>query len=800
MNLSPSRSLAVLGLVVCACASSDRTRSSPALERARAMDELSALWSFYRHTYIDEGRVVSLDEDHITTSEGQGYAMLRAVWANDPWTFESVWQWTRQHLQTRGDRLFAWKWKGRVLDSNSATDADVDIALALILASRRFSEPVYRTEARAILEDIWATDVLHVGKRHYVSAGNWSPGERYPVLHVAYFAPYAYEVFAGVDPRHPWQSLVTSSYEVLHWLYFDEGVTLPPEIVYVDRRDGKLLLAAPEGRASSFGYDSVPIFWRLAVDERWFGRREGKLRRKALAFFENEWRAHGRILDRYTTAGAPLSEFEGLPHMASVQALALVESPQFASELRARKLDSLYGKALSGIDTPYYLHNWLWFGRALELEVVRHYDEFLGFLRPFDFEGFGANFPWALAAATVTLAPLAKRARAFRVAFLLCAFAVCVRYLGWRLGNTLNFYEALGLPISLGLWMAELYSFSTVALLVVQVGARNRAEMPARPMPDPLPTVDIFIPIYSESVDILDKTLTAASAMRYPAKRIYVCDDSHREEVARLAAEHGATYIRGPKQHAKAGNLNNALRLSDGELLVVFDTDHLPVETFLEETVPCFADPAVGFVQTPHHFYNADIFQRALRAGQAVPNEQALFNHGIQAARDSWGGAFFVGSGAVFRRSALEGVGGFNAMSITEDIHTSQHLHAAGWKSVFVDKNLAVGLTAENLAGYLLQRRRWMLGCLQIFFKDNPFFCVGLPLRHRIGYFASLYYFFFPLARVVFWASPLVFLLFHLHPLFADVSVLLAYLLPYLIVLPWVTRTLLPGWPRLMWG
>src|SRR6185295_19238644 len=266
-------------------------------------------------------------------------------------------------------------------------------------------------------------------------------------------------------------------------------------------------------------------------------------------------------------------------------------------------------------------------------------------------------------------------------------------------------------------------------------------------------------------------------------KRMYVLDDSHREEVCRLAERFSATYIKGPRQHAKAGNLNHALTQTDGELFVVFDTDHIPVTTFLTETIPFFADPKVGFVQTPHHFYNQDIFQRALRTGPRIPNEQDLFNHGIQGGRQGWQGAFFVGSGAVFRRSAIAELNGFNLMSITEDIHTSQHLHARGWKSVFVDKNLTAGLTAENLASCIVQRRRWMLGCLQIFFKDNPLLCRGLSFRHRLGYFTSLY-----------------FLMFHLHPIFADVSILVAYLLPFIIVLPMISAALLPGWPRLLWS
>ncbi|MCI0673532.1 MAG: glycosyl hydrolase family 8 [Myxococcaceae bacterium] len=787
-------------LALCSCVGAVIPGSSAKAERNRQLDELSALWSFYKFTYIRDGRVVSLDEGDITTSEGQSYAMLRAVWANDPWTFESVWRWTRHHLQVRGDKLFAWKWKDQVLDANSATDADVDVALALILASRRFSQPAYQEEALAVLDDIWKKDILHLGTRHFVSAGNWAPGETYPTLHVAYFAPYAYEVFAGVDARHPWQSLVTSSYDVLRWLYFDKGVRLPPELVFVDRRNGELLLAPPGGKESPSGYDSVPLLWRMAVDAQWFSRPEQELRRRMLAFFEEEYRARGRILDRYTTAGRPLSELEGLPHMATVQALARVELPPLAEALRHEKLDALWEKALAGTDTPYYLHNWLWFGRAFELDVVRHHDEFLGFLRPFDFTGFATHFPWVLFGVTVGLYPLARRSRWMKRVFLACAFTLALRYLHWRVTTTLNFFETLGPTISIALWLAEAYSFSTVALLVLQVGTRPKPPPVMRAMPEPLPTVDIFIPIYSEGLDILEKTLTAATAIRYPKKQLHVCDDSHRESVKQLAEEHGARYIRGPKKHAKAGNLNNAMTLTDGELLVVFDTDHLPVDSFLEETVPYFSDAKVGFIQTPHHFYNQDIFQRALRAGPAVPNEQDMFNHAIQGGRDSWGGSFFVGSGAVFRRKAMEGLGGFKLLSITEDIHTSQHLHAAGWTSHFVDRDLAVGLSAENLSGYLVQRQRWMQGCLQILFKDNPLFCRGLPLRHRVGYFASLYYFLFPLARVVFWATPLYFLLFHLHPLFADVSVLMAYVLPYVVVLPLINRALLPGWPRLFWG
>jgi cellulose synthase (UDP-forming) len=794
--------LAVSAAALTSCGHGGDPRRSDVLARER--DELSALWSLYRYTHVQEGRVVAHDEGGITTSEGQAYAMLRAVWANDRPTFEAVWRWTRENLQVRGDRLLAWKWKDRVLDRNAATDADQDAALALALAARRFGEPRWLEEARALLRDVWAKEVVIANGRPFPTAGNWAPAERWPTVHVAYLAPYAYEVFAEVDPGRPWGELVRTSYDVLRALYVDHALALPPEIVFVDRRTGGIALDRPGGSGPApSGYDAVPIFWRVALDARWFGRRgEADLRERMLRFPREAFRAEGRLRDRSTAAGRPLSELDGLPHLASVQALAAVADPALAAEMRAGGLDALFERALAGGETPYYLHNWLWFGRALEIGAARRYDEPLSFLLLLDWGSFRDRFPAAAVAAGVALALLARRLAWARAGLLALSLLVSLRYLLWRAAETLNFVEPLGPAISLVLLAAEAYAFSTVALLAVQVGIRRRRPEPPPPLgPDEAhPSVDVLVPIYSESLEILERTLAACAALRWPRTTVHVCDDSHREEVARLAARHGARYLRGPRRHAKAGNLNAALARTSGDLVVVFDTDHVPRAAFLERTVPHFRDPRMGVVQTPHHFYNPDVFQRAFRTGAAVPNEADLFNHAIQGARAGWGGAFFVGSGAVFRREALASVGGFNLLSITEDIHTSQKLHAKGWRSAFVDEDLAAGLSAETFQGYLVQRRRWMLGCLQIFFRDNPLLERGLPLRHRIGYLASLWFFFFPLARVAFFLTPLWYLLFHLHPLFADLPTLLAYLVPHLVLAPLAASALVPGWPRLLWG
>ncbi|MFZ5571336.1 MAG: glycosyl hydrolase family 8 [Thermodesulfobacteriota bacterium] len=777
--------------------------AAPAGKSHALVNSLHELWSFYKYTYIREGRVISLDENNITTSEGQGYALLRAVWSNDHRTFKQVYQWTRENLMVRGDHLFAWKWKQ---DRNSATDADTDIALALLLAAEKFSTAAYRDDARRIIQDIWRNEVIRLQDKYYPTAGNWSLQEAFPTVHVAYLAPYAYELFAEVDEEHPWKELVVSSYEILEWIFLQEKLPLPPEIVYLDRKTGKPTLMKPgKGRKADFSYDAFPIYWRVAVDDYWHGRNKTELIGRMLAFWKSEWQNRRRFDDRYTIDGKSKSRFEALPLYATVRSLAAIGDPDLARQLSEHKLGELWRKARAGKDTPYYLHNWLWFDRALQVHVARDLTDFFDFLKPFDFRGFRSHFPLHLSMACLALFLLSRwegldRYAFFKAGFLITGFALCLRYLNWRVACSLNFLEALGPFISISLLAAEFYCLSTVFLLLLQVGLKKRKrELPQQPE-NYCPSVDVYIPIYSESLDILEKTLLAACSMGYRNKNVFVLDDSHRQEVAALAGSCGARYIKGPKQHAKAGNLNNALSLTGGELVVVFDTDHIPVASFLDETVPFFQNSEVGVVQTPHHFYNPDIFQRAFHCEGLIPNEQDMFNHGIQGGRDGWKGAFFVGSGAVFRRSALEHIGGFQLMSITEDIHSSQHLHARGYESVFVDKDLAVGLTAENYSSYIVQRRRWMQGCLQIFFRDNPLVRKGLGLRHRFGYFASLYYFFFPVVRVIFWITPLYYLLFHLHPILADVSVLLAYMLPYMICLPLLSGALLRKWPRMFWG
>lgn len=134
---------------------------------------LQAAWGGYKQTFVQGGRVIDPTRGGITTSEGQSYALLRAVWMADRSSFDTVWRWTAANLQVRGDGLFASLWGGgSVQDHNSASDADSDIALALLYAGRRFGDQAYTTAARTVLDGMWRSDVVAVGGMNVLTAGN----------------------------------------------------------------------------------------------------------------------------------------------------------------------------------------------------------------------------------------------------------------------------------------------------------------------------------------------------------------------------------------------------------------------------------------------------------------------------------------------------------------------------------------------------------------------------------------------------------------------------------------------------
>ena len=390
---------------------------------------------------------------------------------------------------------------------------------------------------------------------------------------------------------------------------------------------------------------------------------------------------------------------------------------------------------------------------------------------------------------------VSRKAPSFRLVVVFMSIGASLRYMLFRASETLAVGSIGDMAVGALLYSAELYALATLITGYFQTAVvRRNLPLPLEVAADRLPTVDVFVPSYAESVEILRPTLLGAMAMDYPPDklRVYLLDDGSdpgaktrgRAEVAALCAEIGAGYLKRPtNQGFKAGNINEALPRTNGELIAFFDADHVPVRGFLRATVGFFLENArLALVQTPHHFYNPDPFERNLHIEGRVPPEQALFYHSIQLGNDFWNSAFFCGSCAVIRRTALLDVGGVAEETVTEDAHTAMKMHSKGWDSLYLDIPLAAGLATESFSIHVKQRTRWARGMAQIFRLDNPLLKRGLSLAQRLNYFNASWHFFFGLPRLIFMVVPALYLVFDFHPVQADVREVMVYAVPHLVL------------------
>ncbi len=394
----------------------------------------------------------------------------------------------------------------------------------------------------------------------------------------------------------------------------------------------------------------------------------------------------------------------------------------------------------------------------------------------------------------------------WRLIALALGTAIVLRYVYWRTTSTIPPVSQLENFIpGLLLYLAEMYSVFMLALSLFIV-AKPLPSRAASPIDDAdLPFVDVFIPSYNEEPALLADTIAAAKAMDYPQERltVWLLDDGgtvqkrnavniieaqaageRHEELKQLCADLGANYLtRERNEHAKAGNLNNGLANSTGQLVAVFDADHAPARSFLRETVGYFAeDPRLFLVQTPHFFLNPDPLERNLKTFDTMPSENEMFYGIIQRGLDKWNASFFCGSAAVLRREALEETDGFSGISITEDCETAVELHSRGWNSVYVDKPLIAGLQPATFASFIGQRSRWAQGMMQILRFRFPPLKRGLSLPQRLCYMSSTLFWLFPFPRTIFLFAPLFYLFFDLQIFTASGGEFLAYTLSYMVV------------------
>ena len=380
------------------------------------------------------------------------------------------------------------------------------------------------------------------------------------------------------------------------------------------------------------------------------------------------------------------------------------------------------------------------------------------------------------------------------IVLMLMSLFCTTRYFWWRVSQTFDFLSdnlSQTHPVDL-FFVLLLLAAETYAVVILTLGYfQSFRPLRRRPVPLPedltsWPTVDVYIPTYNEPIEVVRTTALAALNMDWPKDRmhVYILDDGKRSEVHALAETCGAGYIaRLNNTGAKAGNINNALRKTSGEYVAVFDSDHIPTRSFLQVTMGWFLrDDRLGMVQTPHHFYSPDPFERNLGTFRRVPSEGELFYGVIQNGNDFWNAAFFCGSCAVLRRSALDEVGGIAVETVTEDAHTSLRMQMRGWNTAYINIPQAAGLATERLSGHVRQRIRWARGMVQVLRIENPLFAPGLKPAQRICYFNAMSHFLYALPRLIFLTAPLIYLIFGRVNIPGYWLTIMAYAAPHLVL------------------
>jgi cellulose synthase (UDP-forming) len=389
-------------------------------------------------------------------------------------------------------------------------------------------------------------------------------------------------------------------------------------------------------------------------------------------------------------------------------------------------------------------------------------------------------------------APESRRSRLLAHLGGIAAIAAVVAYLIWRVSSTL---PAGGADRTIA-WLLIAFEAIPVVGLVTKTVVLWNIDAVA---PPPTETggdrrVVLMIPTYNEPIEVIAPTIAAACRIE-PAHETWVLDDGDRPWVADLCAELGARYIARPvHDHAKAGNMNHALALLQaedaGDVVAVVDCDHVPLPTFLTASLGWFDDGRVALVQGPQAFYNAGAFD-----DDGYSGEQGLFFNVLMPSRQASGvGPFWCGSTALLRVSALKEVGGIATETITEDMHTTIKLQRLGWRTVYHHQTLAVGLAPATPDQYLLQRRRWGMGAMQILIHERLWAAKRwMSWRNFYEYLAGTMWWLEGLATLAVFAIPIAVLVSGAHTSTAPPAVFAAAFVAMFATRLWGCKRLMRG-------
>jgi cellulose synthase (UDP-forming) len=301
------------------------------------------------------------------------------------------------------------------------------------------------------------------------------------------------------------------------------------------------------------------------------------------------------------------------------------------------------------------------------------------------------------------------------------------------------------------------------------------------------PSVAVIVAARHEPFDILENTFTTLKNLNYSNKTLYFLDDStdekYKEEAEKIALKYSAKLYRREYRHgAKAGIINDFLKTIDEKYLAVFDADQNPMPDFLLETISILENnEKIAFIQTPQVYTNIDIGPVAKGSGM----QQAIFYELICEGKNIHNAMFCCGTNVIFRKEALEKVGGFDEDSITEDFSTSLDLHRQGYESYYYNHAVVFGMAPENLVAYFKQQFRWATGTIGIFKKLLKILFKGtkkLTFIQMWEYFLSSTYYFIGWALFILMLSPIINLIFNISAFSGNSIIYFGIFFPYFFI------------------
>lgn len=329
---------------------------------------LKKSYDFYKNDFMTkDGRIMDPEKNNITTSESQSYIMLRSLAMGDKKTFDLTYKWSKDNLQ-RKDKLFSWLWgenpKGeyKILDENSASDADIDIAFALLLAYETWDENHYLQEAVPIIKSIWNNETKQIGSYIVLMPGVKQTQSEKIEINPSYFAPYAFRFFQKYDDANDWNCLIDSSYYYLNQVISKTQTRLPPNWFLIEDAQNGGQIVLEDSPRSDFSYDAIRVFIRVYLDYLKSGEKRALPILETSKFFINEWQNSNKYYVNYKANGQLRDKDEFIGSIAVLLPIISLYDRDFATKVYEIKVRPYQNEQYWRAKKDYYAKNLLWFG------------------------------------------------------------------------------------------------------------------------------------------------------------------------------------------------------------------------------------------------------------------------------------------------------------------------------------------------------------------------------------------------------------------------------------------------------